>query len=142
MKLPKELQEIKGKHRLRNFRICNMWLDGFDEKEIVISLSNSSHPVKLSRVYQILSDNKDYTSPRVAWSKAKRIHRRQQIAERVRGTDSRKTDETAALDGLMKEIEGDKATGAVIQNYIIIRNPEALKEELECKSVIRCQPAL
>lgn len=87
-----------------------MYIEGMDEREIIEVLSKSSHPVKRSRVYQVLSANAAWINPRIAWPKSKRIHLRQRLimGKLTDGSSISKRDILDHIDGLKIEIEGEK----------------------------------
>lgn len=100
MKLP---QEIKSKHRIRDFRICQLYIDGFTPKRIKTFAKNIS--ISVRRIEQILYENAAFVNPRVPWSKIKRIHKLQYWI----GKKKSKRDPADLMEQLRKEAEGDRA---------------------------------
>lgn len=102
MKIPRE---IKGKNKVRDFCICLEYIDGKTPEEI-----KYLRKLRLSvrRIQQILYENSDFVNSRIGWSKSKRLHTLQRIAERSGLGLSDKKDILNVLEQMRKEIDGDK----------------------------------
>ncbi len=119
MILPKE---IIGRHRIRNFDICRLYIEGLSAKEIK-ELRNI--PFTVRRIEQIISENATFVNPRVAWPKSKRIHRLQRLAEKVQGRIHYTKGELEVLEQIRKEVEGEK--GLTLQvGDTVINTPHAV----------------
>jgi hypothetical protein len=106
MKLPKD---IVGKNRLRDLYVCELYLKGMMPSQIVEALVTSTQPLRLSRINKILSANAAYINPRMGWSKSKRLHRLQRLADLNPDKLAKNKDMIDILEAIRKEIEGDKS---------------------------------
>jgi len=98
MKLP----EIRTKHKIRDSKICSLYIDG----EKTIEEIASSFNISTTRVYQIVYSNRDLIQIDQGWEKKKRIRwLRNQIIKR----GDTKKDSAELQEQLRKEIEGDKS---------------------------------
>lgn len=104
MLIPKE---IKGKNKIRDLKICELYLSGMNALEIYDTFRNRSRPLTLRRIHQIISANSDFITPRIGWSKAKRIHRLQRIAEKMPDKLASSKDVLNVIEEIRKEIDGD-----------------------------------
>ena len=100
MKLP---QEIKSKHRIRDFKICQLYIDGLRPQQI--KTFGRKFKISVRRIEQILYENAAYVNPRVPWSKTKRIH----TIQKWIGKKKSKRDPADLIEQLRKEAEGDRA---------------------------------
>ena len=76
MKIP---EEIKGKNRLRDTMICLDYAYGKSSEEIK---KDRKLLITVRRIDQVLYENRDFVNSRVGWSKSKRLHMLQRIAEK------------------------------------------------------------
>lgn len=104
MKLP---QEIKGRNRIRDFKICELYLAGMNALEIWETFRNRRQPLTLRRIHQIISTNQSFISPRMAWPKTKRLHRLQRIADKMPDKLSHTKDVLNVMEEIRKEIDGE-----------------------------------
>jgi hypothetical protein len=102
MKLPKEIQ---GDNKIRDFDICKLYIDGLSPEQIKDKRKSN---LTIRRIQQILSKNANFVNERVGWDKTKRLHRLQQIAEKLPDKLSQKKDILNVLEQIRKEMEGDK----------------------------------
>ena len=101
MKLP----QIVGKNKLRDFRICSLYIQGKTPEEIA---SDRTLGLGVRRVQKILNANAGFVNPKIAWPKSKRIHILQRVAVAAGDQLSEKKDILNVLEQLRKEIEGDR----------------------------------
>ena len=128
MKLPKD---IVGKNRLRDLFVCELYLKGTMPEDIPNALVNSSRPIRAKRVYQVLNANAAYINPRMGWTKTKRLHRLQRLADLNPDKLCKSKDTIDILEAIRKEIEGDKSIVDMSkhEHITIIVDPLAAKEE-------------
>ena len=97
----KVCHQIIGRNKIRDLRICLAYAEGLTPEEI-----NSQGNISLTvrRVNQILHENMGFLEERIAWPKARRIHKLQ----RWIGNKESKKDPADLLEQVRKEVEGDK----------------------------------
>jgi hypothetical protein len=127
MKLPKD---IVGKNRLRDLYICELYIKGMNPEQIREALSNSPSPIKVSRIYKVIYANSAYINPRIGWSKSKRLHKLQRLADLNPDKLAKNKDTIDILDAIRKEIEGDKALidQSTHEHITIVVDQQAAKE--------------
>lgn len=104
MLLPKE---IKGKNKIRDLKICELYLSGLVPLEIYDVYAKRHRPISLRRIQQIIYDNSSFVNPRVAWPKTKRLHRLQRIASKLPDKLAHTKDVLNVMEEIRKEIDGD-----------------------------------
>ena len=97
MKLPKD---VIGKNKIKDINICKMYIEGMIGEEIAEHFT-----IKTSRVNQILRTNSVIIDKNIGWSKAKRIHMLQRLAEKTGLRLSPTKDTLNILEQIRKEIE-------------------------------------
>ena len=105
MKISKDIQ---GKNRLRDHFICELYIKGTMPEEIQKILSTSTRPIKVSRIYKVISANAKYINPKMGWDKTKRLHRLQRLADLNQDKLSPRKDTIDIMEQIRKEMEGDK----------------------------------
>lgn len=113
MKLP---QEIKGRHRIRDLKICQLYIDGLIPREIAENFRKRNKIITERRIAQIVYENKSFINPRIGWDKTKRLHRLQRIANKQPDLLSPSKDILTVLEQIRKEIEGDKPLVSIDQS--------------------------
>ena len=107
MKLPKEINKIVGENKLRDLAICLDYISGKDPSEII---AERNLALTTRRIEQIVYANAAFVNPKVAWPKAKRVRLRQRlILRKIAGKQDSNKDILDHLDGLQKEIDGEKS---------------------------------
>lgn len=104
MKIP---SQIKGKNKIRDFKICQLYIAGMMPLEIFDTLRHRQRPLSLRRIHRIISDNSEFITPRVAWPKTKRLHRLQRIADKMPDKLAHTKDVLNVLEEIRKEIDGE-----------------------------------
>ena len=100
MQLPKE---IVGKNRIRDFKICNAYLNNKPTTEIA-----KQYNISQNRVYAILHNNSTYLGDMAGWSKAKRLLVLERVANNTGIKLSPGKDILNVVEQMRKEKEGDK----------------------------------
>lgn len=100
-------KEIKGKNRIRDFKICELYLAGMSPTEIFETFRHRQRPLSLRRIHRIISDNAAFINPRIGWPKTKRLHRLQRIAEKMPDKLSSSKDILNVMEEIRKEIDGE-----------------------------------
>ncbi len=104
----KVFKEIKGINKLRDMAICLDYIAGIEYEDIKAKRKLS---LTVRRIQQIVYDNAAFINPRVAWPKSKRVRILQKWIE---DTPKSKKDPADLLEQVRKEVEGDKATTAIV----------------------------
>lgn len=104
MKIP---AQIKGKNKIRDFNICQLYLSGMLPLEIVDIYARRTRRLGLRRIQKIISDNAEFINPRVAWPKTKRLHRLQRIADKMPDKLAHTKDVLNVMEEIRKEIDGE-----------------------------------
>ena len=99
--------EIKGKNRIRDFKICELYLAGMTPIEIFDTLRQRQRPLSLRRIQSILSDNTVFINPLIGWNKTKRLHKLQRIAEKLPDRLSPSKDILNVIEQIRTEIDGE-----------------------------------
>ncbi len=107
MKLP---EEILGRNKIRDARICLTWERLLDDKDYptIESIKQAiSKQFNLTEfyIYKIVRRNNAYTPQNYAWEKTKRINR---LKLEIKNKDKSNKDVADLMEQLRKEIEGDK----------------------------------
>lgn len=123
MRLP---ENIKGIHKLRDYRICYLWI------EELISAKDIGEKIGLTerRVQQILRTNHAFAPIDKDWEKKKRIHL---LKVAIKNSQESKKDRADLIDQLRREIEGEKPLIHIGNNQFfdsIISKPK-LKNRVE-----------
>ena len=99
MKLP----QIQGIHKIRDARICRLWLEdnlGSEEIEATGQFNISSRQIR-----RILYKNREVLKLDREWEKQKRIH---WLKRQIKDRGNSKKDSADLLEQLRKDIEGEK----------------------------------
>lgn len=96
MKIP----EIYGNNKIRDFKICQKYMEGERMEDIAVTFNLS-----LTRVKQIIYRNRGVLSADITYEKAKRIN---WLQRQIKKSEETKKDTADLLEQLRKEIEGDK----------------------------------
>jgi hypothetical protein len=104
MKLP----DIKGRKKIRDFRICRMYMQGSMLEDIARTFN-----ITIRRISAIIYNNRNILVADATYEKAQRIHwLKRQIAK----DKETKKDTAELIEQLRKEIEGDKPLVDVSQH--------------------------
>lgn len=103
MKLP---DEIIGKNRLRDFKICQLYIDGLIPEEISQLYATRNRILTVRRIQQIVSANKTFIAKHIGWDKSKRVHKLIRVLKNVPETISSRKDVLDVLDKIKEELEG------------------------------------
>lgn len=100
----------------RDFEICSLYIDGLLPHVIAELMDEEMKERRFGiaerRIQAIVYENAAYVNPKVAWSKARRVHLRQHlIVRKIKNAkdESSKKDIVEQLDSLQKEVEGEKS---------------------------------
>lgn len=104
MLIPKE---IKGKNKIRDFKICELYLSGMVPLEIYDVYARRKVTLSLRRIQQIISENAPFINPRIGWNKSKRLHRLQRIADKMPDKLANSKDVLNVIEEIRKEIDGE-----------------------------------
>lgn len=133
MKMP---AEIKGKNRLRDLRICDLYIHGLSPNEIYDVYRISKQPLTLRRIHQIIYTNAAFVNPKIGWTKSKRLHRLQRVAEKQSDHLSNRKDILDVIESIRVEVEGPKS-GVTIHNdnsqhvtYVLADKLKAARERV------------
>jgi hypothetical protein len=132
MKIP----EIKGRNKIRNAQICRLWLtENLTQEEIAKQFNMTQQGIG-----RILYKNKELLKLDKDYEKSKRIHYLGRMLLRHDMVLGKKSS-IDIIDGIRKEIEGDKplVDNSVHQQIIMFRNPEALKENIGTRAENRVE---
>ena len=95
-------RNIKGIHKLRDYKICIDYISGLSVETIKEQRKLS---LSVRRLFQILYDNSLFINPRIAWPKTRRLQLRQQILQD--STQKTSKDILDQLNDLDRAIEGN-----------------------------------
>lgn len=131
MKLP---ADIKSNHKLRDAKICLLWSrDNMTMKDI-----GSRFGITLSRVQQIISNNKHLIKIDKEYEKLKRLATLKRMLEK-HPEEIGKKDTLDILDQMRIETEGNKVehSGQTQEKIVIILHPDYKRsEDRDTSSVI------
>lgn len=108
MILPKE---VKTRHKIRDFKIVQLYSQGKTQKEIA-QLFGFSHQA----ISNIISKNRHLLKLDIEFEKAKRVFRLKRILAKTGDELSPKKDVLNVISEIRSELEGDTEKGTIINN--------------------------
>lgn len=124
--------EIVGKNRIRDLKICLLYLEPMDPDEICVELQKRGN-LKLTerRVRQILSANAAFINPRMGWDKTKRLHKLIRAAKGAGTELHERHDILDVIKEIRTEMEGEKTAG---NQTVIVQIHEQVKKAREARA--------
>ncbi len=96
------IQDIKGTHKIRDFKICEIWLESDKTQREIADLVNLSE----RHIGRIVYKNRNVLKSEKEWEKAKRKH---WLKVQIKKRGDSKKDAADLVEQLRREEEGDKA---------------------------------